>query len=82
MKPWNAESDLKGARKRFGHLSKEVVAHLREHGRARVAAGELHLFECPMAAKFDFKLWVQDEAAMANPYMGQMMLECGFPAEL
>ena len=24
----------------------------------------------------------QDEAAMENPYMGQMMLECGFPAEL
>jgi len=58
------------------------VQYLRDYAPAKVATGELHLFRCPMADDFGFDLWIQPESELANPYMGQWMVECGVPAEL
>ena len=63
-------------------MSREIVTWLRDYQPDRVAAGELFVFQCPMAADFGFDLWVQTDRQLENPYMGQSMVECGMPAEL
>ena len=35
-----------------------------------------------MAEDYGFDLWIQAEDELANPYMGQRMLECGMQVEL
>ena len=77
-----APEGLEAARTPFGSLSREVVAYLSEYAPARVASGDLFVFRCPMAADFGFKLWIQPDESIANPYMGQAMPECGAPTEL
>jgi Cu(I)/Ag(I) efflux system membrane fusion protein len=74
--------DLEEVRKRYGGLSREVVAYLRDCAPLRVAEGELFVFRCPMAEPYGFELWVQDEDGLSNPYMGQSMPDCGVPAGL
>ena len=66
----------------YGSISREIVTLLAEHLPGRFGSGELYLFRCPMADDFGYELWVQRSAELQNPYMGQMMLECGSPAEL
>ncbi len=70
-------SDLEQARRGFGQVSKALVGLLAEHGGPVLLGADLHAFECPMAGKYGFKLWLQDDPAMENPYMGQKMLTCG-----
>lgn len=74
--------DLEVARARFGAISRETVALVRDHAADRVEDGRLHLFRCPMADDYGFDLWLQATAEMANPYMGQRMLACGTAASL
>ena len=65
--------------RRAVHLRVED-AQQADHGAA--GEGELTLFRCPMADDFGFDLWIQESNEIANPYMGQMMLECGTTATL
>ncbi len=74
--------DWDGARTHYGSISRDVVGLLRDFLPLRVADGELFLFECPMADDFGYEFWVQRTDGIENPYMGQMMLECGSPASL
>jgi hypothetical protein len=67
-----AATDLAGARRAFGELSKRTVQLLSHqpalrHGR--------HLFLCPMAP--GYKKWLQASETLENPYMGQRMPHCG-----
>jgi hypothetical protein len=64
--------DLPALRLAFGEVSKSLIAVIE----AEPDAGEgLHTFECPMAE--GYKLWVQPDPELENPYMGQKMLRCG-----
>jgi len=74
--------DWTALRTHFGSLSRAVVTILRDHAPTRVTAGELFVFRCPMADDYGFDLWVQRGPELANPYMGQAMVECGVPATL
>lgn len=74
--------DWDDVRTLYGSISREIVNMLAEHLPGRFGSGELNLFRCPMADDFGYELWVQRSAELQNPYMGQMMLECGSPAEL
>ena len=76
------EPDWDAIRTHYGSVSREVVGFLRQFAPQRVSEGELFLFRCPMADDFGFELWVQAGPDIANPYMGQMMPECGGRAEL
>jgi len=69
--------DLETARLIFGEISKAYITWLVEHPDA---AEGLHVFRCPMAKGYE--KWVEKQAKMANPYMGQRMLQCGGPTEL
>lgn len=60
------------ARVAFGTVSRGVVAVVAAD--AALQPGRF-LFECPMAQ--GYQRWVQLAPRMANPYMGQAMLECG-----
>ena len=71
------ESDLPALRLGFGDLSRALI-DLVQADLAQAdptLAGTLHLFECPMAK--GFKRWLQPQAVLENPYMGQAMLSCG-----
>jgi len=76
------EPDWDELRTSFGSLSRDVVTLLRDFRPLCVAEGELFVFRCPMAEDFGFDLWVQSSAELANPYMGQRMVDCGVPAAL
>ena len=73
------EVDLEQSRRHFGSLSRELVAFASTFQPARMSDGTLHLFRCPMAEDYGFDLWLQRGETLANPYMGQRMLECGMP---
>ncbi len=66
------KKDIEEARLAFGELSKHVVALI---AKERELQRDHHVFECPMAK--GYKKWVQTKEAMANPYMGKKMLQCG-----
>lgn len=66
------KDDLAAVRLAFGDVSKAAVALL---SAAPSAAVDYHVFECPMAK--GYKRWAQTSAEMANPYMGEKMLQCG-----
>lgn len=61
------------ARQGFARLSRQIIAYVRDFAPAKVAGGELRLFECSMAEPFGYGLWLQREPAIANPYMGKSM---------
>ena len=64
--------DLAPMRKAFGEVSRPVVAMMTE---MPAMAEGYHMFECPMAE--GYRRWVQEDATLANPYMGQEMPGCG-----
>ncbi len=66
------KKDIEEARLAFGELSKHVVGLI---AKERDLQRDHHVFECPMAK--GYKKWVQNNEAMANPYMGKKMLQCG-----
>ena len=66
------EGDLAAVRLAFGEVSKPLVALLASDPKAAV---DYHTFECPMAK--GYKQWIQPNAELENPYMGQKMLTCG-----
>lgn len=68
----SAAKDLGSARLAFGDVSKAYITYLVANPKDAEGA---HVFRCPMAD--GYKKWVQREAKMANPYMGQRMLQCG-----
>ena len=68
--------EIEAARKQFGEVSRELV----ERWKKAPPPDTLHVYECPMAQGYG--KWLQKEEQMANPYMGQRMLECGSKSEL
>ena len=66
------KEDIEEARLAFGELSKHVVGLIAKEPELQ---RDHHVFECPMAK--GYKKWVQNKEAMANPYMGKKMLQCG-----
>lgn len=73
--------DLEEARRGFGRVSRALITLLADHGGPALLGEELFAFECPMAGKFGYKRWLEGDAEMENPYMGQMMLKCGSEVE-
>lgn len=65
-------SDMRALRRAFGRVSEPLVAIVRASTRLR---RDLHLFYCPMAEGYGE--WIQPTDDIANPYMGQRMLQCG-----
>lgn len=68
--------DLEAARAAFGEASRGIVGLLSE---APSLAEGYHVFHCPMAE--GYQKWVQADATLENPYMGQQMLTCGTESE-
>lgn len=68
--------DLDDARAEFGELSRLVL--LLAGYDPRLAEGWL-VFACPMTKTFG--KWIQPAETLENPYMGQAMPACGFPAD-
>ena len=68
----STETDIEQVRIDFGELSRQMVAVLSAIPSLR---DKLYVYECPMAQDYD--RWIQLEEQMANPYMGERMLECG-----
>ena len=64
--------DLEALRLAFGEVSKPLVALAEADPEL---SKDLHTFECPMAK--GYKRWIQPDAKLENPYMGQKMLACG-----
>ncbi|MFT7462218.1 MAG: Cu(I)/Ag(I) efflux system membrane fusion protein [Pseudohongiellaceae bacterium] len=77
-----AQIDWDELRTHYATLSQGIVNTLAKHLPGAVGSGELHVFSCPMADPFGYELWVQADAELQNPYMGQRMANCGSPAEL
>jgi len=71
------QTDLAGARTKFGELSRELLAVLAADD--RLAEGR-HVFHCSMAKGYD--KWIQTSDKLENPYMGPKMLTCGSESEL
>ena len=69
-------NDLEAARLAFGKLSQQLVAALATDAQLK---RELRLFSCPMAKGYG--KWIQSDADLGNPYMGQQMPSCGSHAE-
>ncbi len=60
-------------RKAFIDLSKEVARAAKAFG----GGEQLYLFFCPMANQDQGAYWINDLEKVANPYFGEMMLNCG-----
>lgn len=60
-------------RRRFGALSETLVQLAGRVPPSPAAAGELHVFYCPMFPGH----WVQSGADVRNPFYGSEMLRCG-----
>lgn len=67
-----SEDDIAATRLAFGDVSRSLIALVKAD--SELADG-LHIFECPMAK--GYKLWIQPDPELENPYMGQKMLTCG-----
>lgn len=63
---------IEPGRKAYGEVSRHVVALLVSY--PSLAAGRF-VFQCPMAP--GYRKWVQIDAKLQNPYMGQRMPACG-----
>lgn len=60
-------------RKAFINLSEEVARAAKAFG----GGEQLYLFFCPMANEDKGAYWINDLEKVANPYFGEMMLDCG-----
>lgn len=71
---WRVEgaADLPARRTAFGDLSRLVVLRLA----ADPSAPRVYAYQCTMASGYGY--WVQMQAGLSNPYMGQAMPACGF----
>ncbi len=65
---------IKEARHHFETVSNYLIEQVRSNG---VEAKAVHLAHCPMAFGNKGASWLQEEARLANPYYGSMMLRCG-----
>ncbi len=66
---------LEGAREGFEPLSQAVIRLLGSFGNPLQEA--VRLAHCPMAARNEGALWLQQGAVVDNPYFGASMLDCG-----
>jgi hypothetical protein len=64
--------DPAALRTAYSEVSKPIVALIEA---VPEAVAKYHVFECPMADGYN--RWAQIQHAMANPYMGTRMPECG-----
>lgn len=65
--------DLEQAKKSFAILSRTMAGYAKGTGREKALAEALKLYVCPM----NKEPWLQQEAAIQNPYFGKDMLLCG-----
>lgn len=63
-------SDLTAARAAFAELSRGLLQRLAVPGAPKVVA-----YHCPMYGGFGY--WIQPKSGIGNPYMGQVMPQCG-----
>lgn len=68
-------NDIKTARDAFLPISEVLIASAQMVQLPQGSA--LYLAHCPMAFNNKGGSWLQDEAVLANPYWGSMMLRCG-----
>ncbi len=75
-----AAGDIESARREFAVLSEQMAAVARQLG----PPGGLPLYEihCPMAFDGRGANWLQTDRAVANPYFGSAMLQCGDVVEV
>jgi Xaa-Pro aminopeptidase len=71
-KELKSPKDLEAARKSFALASEALISLLTIE--AELAKGR-YLFECPMVK--GYRKWLQTDATLANPYMGNHMKGCG-----
>lgn len=71
-----ATADVTAARAAFGELSRSLVSLASTDTSLQEG---LFIFECPMAEGYN--KWLQPNDAIANPYMGKEMLQCGGGSE-
>lgn len=64
--------DIDKMRLAYGEISRHIMAMMQTM--PDMAKG-YHVFECPMAK--GYKMWLQTDDNLANPYMGTSMPECG-----
>jgi Cu(I)/Ag(I) efflux system membrane fusion protein len=69
-------TEIDTARKRFGEVSKHLVALTAADPVVRKG---MHLFECSMTKGYN--KWLQPQGSKANPYQGTKMLTCGSELE-
>jgi len=69
------DGDIEAVRQAYGDLTRTLTPLIAVDARLQ---RELQLFTCPMAQDYGF--WFQTGSEMANPYMGQRMLQCGSTA--
>ena len=67
-----AATEIEAARLEFGAMSKALLTLVAAEGSLQHG---LIAYRCPMAK--GYQKWVQTGDAMANPYMGAKMLQCG-----
>ena len=68
------DSNDKRIRISFGKISKELVAHIKNH---KEESSPYQLFFCPMFPQ-GYAYWIQPKnEELANPYWGKEMLTCG-----
>ena len=67
--------DMKSAREAFLPISDVLISTAKEIELSDESG--IYLAYCPMAFKNKGGAWLQDEAVLANPYFGAMMLRCG-----
>jgi len=67
-----AATEIEAARIEFGAMSKALLTWIAAEGSLQHG---LIAYRCPMAK--GYQKWVQTGDAMANPYMGAKMLQCG-----
>jgi Cu(I)/Ag(I) efflux system membrane fusion protein len=67
--------DIKLLREDFYLLSQQLTKIAKHFGSTE--QGPLYILHCPMAFDNKGAQWLQDNDQTANPYFGQMMLQCG-----
>ena len=71
VNPFAQVGDLAAARDAFGRLSEALIAYVQAATGA--VGGGVNVAYCPMARK----RWLQKGEAIANPYYGRKMADCG-----
>ena len=71
VNPFAQATDLRAAREALGPLTDAIIAYARAND---IALGDgVNVAYCPMARKY----WLQNGDAIANPYYGKQMADCG-----